>query len=270
MMMTVEPTTHQGGSGPMEQFILLAKGTKGMAAAELVKQALEAPALFVFSELMDVPNIKELKGGEHNATWELLAIFAYGTFKDYLSSKSDLSLPELNVGQSKKLKHLTVVTLSEKDKRIPYSTLQDELNIGDIRELEDLIIEAIYAEIIRGKLDQKNAFLEVDSTIGRDIRPENVNTIVNTLEAWCDACENVLGSLQNQMDRATAERISRMQRKDQLEQEIANLKKTVKVHPVDSEEMLVDSREGMNSERTPAKKSVKKGGGLRGSSKLFK
>jgi len=180
-----------------------------------------------------------------------------------------LSLPDLNLGQTKKLKHLTVVSLSEKDKRIPYTALQDELSIGDIRELEDLIIEAIYAEIIRGKLDQKNAYLEVDSTIGRDIRPENVDTIVSTLEAWCDACENVLGSLQNQMDRATAERISRMQRKEQLDQEIANLKKTVKVHSVDSEEMLVDSREGM-TERTPAKKSVKKGGGLRGSSKLFK
>jgi len=268
-MTAVEPTKHQGGSGPMEQFILLAKGTKGMAAAELVKQALEAPALYVFSELMDVPNIKELKGGDQNGTWELLSIFAYGTFKDYLSSKTDLNLPELSVAQAKKLKHLTVVSLSEKDKRIPYSTLQEQLSIGDIRELEDLIIEAIYAEIIRGKLDQKNAFLEVDSTIGRDIRPEHVNTIVNTLEAWCDACENVLGSLQNQMDRATAERISRMQRKEQLEQEISNLKKTVKAHPVDSEEMLVDSREGA-VERTPAKKSVKKGGGLRGSSKLFK
>jgi len=268
-MTAVEPPKHQGGSGPLEQFILLAKGTKGMAAAELVRQALEAPALYVFSELMDVPNIKELKGGEHNGTWELLSIFAYGTFKDYLSNKTDLSLPELNVAQTKKLKHLTVVTLSEKDTRIPYTTLQQELSIADIRELEDLIIEAIYAEIIRGKLDQKNAFLEVDSTIGRDIRPENVNTIVNTLEAWCDACENVLGSLQNQMDRATAERISRIQRKEQLDQEIANLKKTVKVHPVDCEEMLVDSREGM-TERTPAKKSVKKGGGLRGSSKIFK
>ena len=35
--------------------------------------------------------------------------------------------------------------------------LQQELDIKDLRELEDLIIEAIYAGIIQAKLDQKNA-----------------------------------------------------------------------------------------------------------------
>jgi COP9 signalosome complex subunit 7 len=74
-------------------------------------------------------------------------------------------------------------------------------------------------EIIQGKLDQQRALLEVDNTIGRDIRAEDVPIIVSTLEAWCDACENVLGSLQTQMDRATLERVNRMQRKEQLEQE---------------------------------------------------
>ena len=44
---------------------------------------------------------------------------------------------------------------------IPYSTLQQELDIRDLRELEDLIIEAIYAGIIQGKLDQKNAKVSV-------------------------------------------------------------------------------------------------------------
>jgi hypothetical protein len=51
----------QSGSSPMEQFVLLAKGAKGAAAVELVKQALEAPGLYVFSELIDIPNIKEVR-----------------------------------------------------------------------------------------------------------------------------------------------------------------------------------------------------------------
>jgi COP9 signalosome complex subunit 7 len=53
-------------------------------------------------------------------------------------------LPDLTIQQSKKLKYLTIVTLSEKDKCIPYTVLQEELSIQDIRELEDVIIEAIY------------------------------------------------------------------------------------------------------------------------------
>ena len=48
------------GSPLLEQFVLLAKGTKGAAAAELIKQALDSPGIYVFSELIDVPNIQEV------------------------------------------------------------------------------------------------------------------------------------------------------------------------------------------------------------------
>ena len=50
--------------------------------------------------------------------------------------------------------------------------------------LQDLIIEVISADIIRGKLDQHNQQLEVDYAIGRDIRPEAVGDIVNVLQEW--------------------------------------------------------------------------------------
>ena len=43
---------------PLEQFVLLAKNAKGAAAVELIKQALEAPGVFVFGELLDMPNIQ--------------------------------------------------------------------------------------------------------------------------------------------------------------------------------------------------------------------
>ena len=44
----------------LEQFILLAKSAKGAAAAELIKQVTEAPGIYVFGELLDMPNIKEV------------------------------------------------------------------------------------------------------------------------------------------------------------------------------------------------------------------
>lgn len=43
---------------PLEQFVLLAKNVKGAAAVELIKQALEAPNVFVFGELLDMSNIQ--------------------------------------------------------------------------------------------------------------------------------------------------------------------------------------------------------------------
>ena len=45
-------------ANPLEQFVLLAKNAKGAAAVELIKQALEAPGVFVFGELLDMPNIQ--------------------------------------------------------------------------------------------------------------------------------------------------------------------------------------------------------------------
>lgn len=47
-------------SNPLEQFLLLAKGAKGAAAVQLVKQVLEAPSVYVFAELFDCPNINEV------------------------------------------------------------------------------------------------------------------------------------------------------------------------------------------------------------------
>jgi len=244
----------------MEQFVLLSKSAKGAAAAELVKQALETPGLYVFSELLDMPSIKELSAtGDHVAHWELLNIFAYGTLNDYVNKRSENKVPDLTNGQRRKLQYLTIVTLSEREKCIPYQTLQRELQITNVRDLEDLIIEAIYAEIIQGKLDQSRGFLEIDTTIGRDIRKDDIPVITNTLESWCDACENMLVALSNQIERANNEKSQKLQRREALEQEIANLKKTVKSHNQD-DDVMADSREAMGIEKTPSKKMIKKGG----------
>lgn len=45
---------------PLEQFVLLAKSAKGNACAELIRQVLEAPGVYVFGELLDMPNILEV------------------------------------------------------------------------------------------------------------------------------------------------------------------------------------------------------------------
>ena len=53
-----------------------------------------------------------------------------------------------------------------------------------IRELEDLIIDAIYLDVIRGKLDQKEQQFEVEYTLGRDVEPGDVEGILKTLQDW--------------------------------------------------------------------------------------
>lgn len=72
-----------------------------------------------------------------------LHLFAYGTYKEYLAQKD--SLIELTDAMKKKLKHLTIITMAINSRCLAYSDLLDQLDIGCVRELEDIIIASIYA-----------------------------------------------------------------------------------------------------------------------------
>jgi len=56
----MEKPPASSGSSALEQFILLSKTAKGAAAVELIQHALETPGIYVFGELLEMPNIKEV------------------------------------------------------------------------------------------------------------------------------------------------------------------------------------------------------------------
>lgn len=58
------------------------------------------------------------------------------------------------------------------------------LAMPTIRDLEDLIIDAIYLDLLRGKLDQKEAQLEVEYTMGRDLEPGKLEAMLGALKDW--------------------------------------------------------------------------------------
>ncbi|MBV95078.1 COP9 signalosome complex subunit 7b, partial [Eschrichtius robustus] len=205
-------------SNLLEQFILLAKGTSGSALTALISQVLEAPGVYVFGELLELANVQELAEGGNAAYLQLLNLFAYGTYPDYIANKE--SLPELSTAQQNKLKHLTIVSLASRMKCIPYSVLLKDLEMRNLRELEDLIIEAVYTDIIQGKLDQRNQLLEVDFCIGRDIRKRDINNIVKTLHEWCDGCEAVLLGIEQQVLRANQYKENHSRTQQQVEAEM--------------------------------------------------
>ncbi|XP_050050506.1 COP9 signalosome complex subunit 7b [Dermacentor andersoni] len=251
-------TTTVMQSSQLEQYLLLAKTAKGAAAAELIKQVTEAPGVHVFGELLDMPNIQELANGPHSSYLNLLNLFAFGTYATYHENKSQF--PPLTPAMITKLRHLTIVSLATKTKCIPYSTLLKELDMKNLRELEDLIIDVIYADVVRGKLDQKNNQLEVDYTIGRDIRPEDVSTIIRVLQEWCTSCETVVNSIECQIARANAMKDSHMKLKQHIDNEVANIKKNLKVQSQDvDDQMGADGREDSHMDKPGKKASKSKG-----------
>jgi hypothetical protein len=67
---------------------------------------------------------------------------------------------------------------------LTYARLLAELDMASVRELEDLIIDAIYQDIVRGKLDQKAQQFEVEFTMGRDLREGQLQQLLVSLQAW--------------------------------------------------------------------------------------
>jgi len=68
---------------------------------------------------------------------------------------------------------------------LPYADLLQALDISNVRELEDLIIDAIYLDLLQGKLDQKEEQLEVSYTTGRDLEPGKLEQVLAALQDWC-------------------------------------------------------------------------------------
>jgi len=232
---------------PLQQFVVQAQKLEGDSLVEVIKQALDCVDTFVFAELLECPNVIALETTPHAPYLHALRMFSQGTYLDYLDKKE--YLPELSEPQMKKLQYLTIVTLANKMKRIPYDVLLKELNVDNVRDLEDLIIEAIYSNVVSGELDQQSDYLEVDWTVGRDVGSNDIDNMIGTLQQWCDSCENVLSTVQARIVDANRTKQDVLKHRAAVDNEVASVKKAIRTQ-IQDEEMSVDTS-------GPTKKSVK-------------
>ncbi|KAF8584977.1 hypothetical protein K439DRAFT_1653076 [Ramaria rubella] len=178
----------------LEPFLLMSKSAKGAAAAKLVQDATSAPGVFVFAELLELPNIQELSTStQHSPFFALLQLFSYKTYVDYSQNKA--FYPSLNAAQIAKLKHLSLASFALQKRVLPYAMLQSSLDLPSIRALEDVIIDAIYLDIIRGKLDQKQQEFQVEWVMGRDLAPGALENLLKGLQAWSNTTSSLLAQL---------------------------------------------------------------------------
>ncbi|KAI9007424.1 hypothetical protein CLU79DRAFT_778644 [Phycomyces nitens] len=197
----------------IQPFVLLAKSVKGIATGQLIMDCLAAPGVYVFEELYQSPNVIKAAALPEVAPYHsLLRVFLYGTYRDYVDNKANL--PELSPAQLTKLKHLSIVSLSEKNKTLPYELLKLYLDIPTVRALEDLIIDAFYQNILQGKLDQRQQQLQVERAMGRDQEESQIEETLAILEAWSTRT----GELLTEIDR-TVQTVQEEMEKDQCERE---------------------------------------------------
>ncbi|KAL4120071.1 hypothetical protein QTP88_012810 [Uroleucon formosanum] len=232
---------------PLQQFVVQALKLEGDSLVEVIKQALDCVDTFVFAELLECPNVIALETTPHAPYLHALRMFSQGTYLDYLNKKE--YLPELSEPQIKKLQYLTIVSLANKMKRIPYDVLLKELDVDNVRDLEDLIIEAIYSNVVSGELDQQSDYLEVDWTVGRDVGSNDIDNMIDTLQQWCDSCESVLSTVQARIVDANRSKQDVLKHRAAVDNEVASVKKAIRTQ-IQDEEMSVDTS-------GPTKKSVK-------------
>jgi len=232
---------------PLQQFVVQALKLEGDSLVEVIKQALDCVDTFVFAELLECPNVIALETTPHAPYLHALRMFSQGTYLDYLNKKE--YLPELSEPQMKKLQYLTIVSLANKMKRIPYDVLLKELDVDNVRDLEDLIIEAIYSNVVSGELDQHSDYLEVDWTVGRDVGSNDIDNMIDTLQQWCDSCESVLSTVQARIVDANRTKQDVLKHRAAVDNEVASVKKAIRTQ-IQDEEMSVDTS-------GPTKKSVK-------------
>jgi len=183
----------------------------------VIQQALREPRVFVFGELLAEPNVQELEGTEFKPWLDLLKVFAYGTYADYKKNKAQL--PEVKDQMLTKLKLLTIVTHASQHKVLPYDLLLKELDLTNVRELEDMIIDCIYEGLIKGKLDQRRGALIVHSTIGRDISPADIDVMLNKLSSWLETSKVLISNLEKQIAAANEAKAKEKAAEEALEKE---------------------------------------------------
>ncbi|KAG4947234.1 hypothetical protein JHK87_043241 [Glycine soja] len=218
----------------IDHFVKRASAASDAAAlASVLVEATSHPSLFAFSEILALPNLLQLEATENSAYLDMLRLFAHGTWSDYKSNAD--RLPQLISDQILKLKQLTVLTLAETYKVLPYDQLMQELDVTNVRELEDFLInECMYAGIVRGKLDQLRRCFEVQFAAGRDLRPDQLGNMIQTLSSWLTTSENLLVSIQEKIKWADAmSEIDKKHRKE-VEEKVEEVKKSIfkKLHTV--------------------------------------
>uniref|UniRef100_A0A7N0TDI4 PCI domain-containing protein n=1 Tax=Kalanchoe fedtschenkoi TaxID=63787 RepID=A0A7N0TDI4_KALFE len=201
----------------IDHYVKQASSLNGSSLSVLILEATSNPSLFAFSEILAVPTVAQLEGTGQSAYLNLLRLFAYGTWSDYKSNAG--SFLQLVPEQVLKLKQLTVLSMAEIGKVLPYDQLMQQLDVTNVRELEDFLInDCMYAGIVRGKLDQLRRCFELQFAAGRDLRPGQIGNMIDVLSSWLATSDNLLLSIQEKIK--WADTMSELDKKQKTEYEV--------------------------------------------------
>lgn len=212
-------------SSAAQQFLLLAKSVRGSAAVDLVTRVLEHSDIYGFDEFLRLQPLVNTLKQDHGLVLATLELFAYGTLSDYESQRARfIALSPL---ARRKLQLLTLASLAIHARILSYALLLEQLHVETVRELEDLIIDGIYAQVIRGKLDQLNSHLTIEYAIARDVNSTAFDRMEDVLDKWCINCAALLNVLKHEARVSNEKKKKNINEQDKYEKEMLSMIKSV-------------------------------------------
>ncbi|EFO24717.1 hypothetical protein LOAG_03777 [Loa loa] len=158
--------------------------------AQQICSVVEASDIHAFAQFLAEPSVKTLQNDpDYCKYYNLLCLFAYGTYGDFVARKNDL--PELSEIMLRKIRQLTLVTMCTRSKIFSIKDAMRELQIIDLQEFQRLFISAIYDGIIQGRLNAQKSEVEVFSWKNRDIADDELDNVCQELHKWIQRCTDI-------------------------------------------------------------------------------
>ncbi|KAJ4394120.1 hypothetical protein N0V93_003337 [Gnomoniopsis smithogilvyi] len=175
----------------LEPFLALTKSaTSSRAAADLIDRATKAPGTYIFTSLLNSAPIAALANSQNSTdrAWHThLTIFSHGLYSTYLT----------------------------------YPRLLAHLGLTSARELEDVVISAVYAGVLTARLNPARQEVQVSSVAPlRDVPPPTIPSLVAVLQQWSARCDATLAELERNMATIRAEAATALERKREAESSV--------------------------------------------------
>lgn len=103
------------------------------------------------------------------------------------------------------------------------ASLKEELQIFDVREMEDLLLDTIYLGLVIGKIDAKSEVFHVDFVIGRDMRNDELVHVKKVLDDWSDRASSLLKAIEDKVNKLRGSIQNDIMERRQLEEKVREI-----------------------------------------------
>ncbi|PIO57038.1 hypothetical protein TELCIR_21560, partial [Teladorsagia circumcincta] len=101
------------------------------------------------------------------------------------------------------------------------------LRLNSVRELEDVVIDAIYNKFIKARLDSKGQFIEIDDWASRDTPAATIPAVIASLNDFARRVVDVRSNAVEDANRRDAQVVADRKRLQQAEAELAAARKAL-------------------------------------------